>query len=146
MNTHSMRLLGVVVLTGAFAGACGSSGGGATGAAGWKKSHGAAVAAVSTDLDLARQALDQGQRPVVLSTCNQLQEDLGPARKALPAPDPKVDGAVRTALDSIAAGVADCLDAARVANQAALTEKAMAELKDARSKMDDASTAVAAWT
>lgn len=132
-------------MAGALVGGCGGSSDGGSGAAGWRKSHGAAIAAVSTDLDIARQALDQGQRPVILASCNQLQEDLTPARKALPVPDTTVDGALRGALDAIGTGVASCLEGARVANQASITERAMAELKDARPKMDDAAKAIAAW-
>jgi hypothetical protein len=67
------------------------------------------------------------------------------ARKALPVPDPTADGALRTALDTIAAGVADCLEAARVGNQASLTEKAQREIKDGRVKMDDANKAIQNW-
>ena len=148
MNTHSSTgWRGAVLLaTATLAGACGGgSGGGTTNKAGWAKAHGAAVSAVSTDLDAARQALDTGQRPVILAACNQLQEDLVDARKGLPVPDAAADGALRSALDAVGAGVPDCLEGARLANQASITEKAIAELRDARPKMDDADKAIAAW-
>jgi len=148
MNTHSRwgRWRWPALLTGAIlAGACGGGSGGTTDKAGWTTAHGAAVSAVSTDLDAARQALDTGQRPVILSACNQLQEDLVDARKGLPVPDTTVDRALRPALDAVGAGVPDCLEGARLASQASITEKAIAELRDARPKMDDANKAIAAW-
>jgi hypothetical protein len=146
MNSHSKGWWAAVLATAAVAVGCGGgSGGGATDKAGWTKAHGAAVSAVSTDLDAARQALDTGQRPSILSSCNQLQEDLVDARKGLPVPDATVDGALRAALDAVGAGVPDCLEGARLANQASVTEKAIAEFRDARPKLDDADKALAAW-
>jgi hypothetical protein len=146
MNSHSKRFWATAVLAAAVTGACGGSGGGtATGKAGWTKSHGGIVMTTSIDIDVANQALDAGQRPDVLAACNQLNEDVPTARKGLPAPDPTVDAALRAALDATATGVADCLEAARVANQASLTEKAQREIKDARAKMDVANKAIADW-
>ncbi|HEX3622640.1 MAG TPA: hypothetical protein VHT97_10020 [Acidimicrobiales bacterium] len=133
------------MLAGALTGACGGGSGGTTTKAGWTKSHGPIISTTSIDIDVANQALGTGQRPDVLSACNQLQDDLPKARKALPAPNPAVDGALRTAFDTITTGVADCLEAARVTNQATLTEKAQAEIKDARVKMDAANKAIADW-
>ena len=124
----------------------GSDDGAATNKAEWEKKHGAAVAAVSTDLDQARQALSGGQRQVIISACTQLREDLVEARKALPVPNPSVDGLLRTAFDAIEAGVPDCIDGARIANQAHITETAIAEFRDARPKLDEANRAIAEWT
>ncbi len=150
MNKHSTArrwcaaaALGVLVFT-----SCGgdSDDGAATDKAEWEEKHGAAVAAVSTDLDEARQALSGGQRQLIISACTQLQEDLVEAREALPVPDPTVDAALRSALDAIEAGVPDCLEGARLANQAHITETAIAEFRDARPKMDEANRAIADWT
>src|SRR5436305_457597 len=149
MNTHSKRLWPAVVmavtLTVALTAACGGGSSNTTTKAGWTKAHGPIVSTTSIDLDVVNQALDAGQRPDVLAACNQLNEDVPKARKALPVPDPTADGALRTALDTIAAGVADCLEAARVGNQASLTEKAQREIKDGRVKMDDANKAIQNW-
>lgn len=149
MNNHSNgRLTRAVALVALVLGACsgGSDDGAASTKAEWEQKHGAAVAAVSTDLDQARQALSGGQRQVIISACTQLQEDLVEARKALAVPDPSVDGALRIAFDAIDAGVPDCLQGARVANQAHITESAIATFRDARPKMDEANRAIAAWT
>lgn len=146
MNSHSKRFWPAVGLVIALTAACGGGGSGSTTTkAGWTKKHGPIVSTTSIDLDVANQALDAGQRPDVLAACNQLNDDVPQARKALPVPDPAADGALRTALDTIAGGVADCLEAARVGNQATLTEKAQAEIKDARVKMDDANKAIQNW-
>lgn len=135
------------VLAALLGGACGgaSGGGPAAGKSDWEKRHGAAVRAVSVDLDSAREGLAKGDRPAIISSCNQLKEDLVDARKGLPVPDPTVDGAVRRAFDAIEAGVPDCLEGARVASQASITESAIAKFRDARPAMDDANAAIAAW-
>ena len=149
MNNHSIGLrrssvLALTVLLAACGG--GSDDGAAKNKAEWEEKHGQAVAAVSTDLDQARQALSSRQRQVIISACTQLQEDLVEARKALPVPNPSVDGILRTALDAVEAGVPDCLDGARIANQAHITETAIAEFRDARPKLDEANRAIAEWT
>lgn len=126
--------------------ACGGgSGGPAADKQTWEERHGADVRAVSIDLDAARQALDKGDRRVILSSCNQLEEDLAAARKGLPVPEPAVDGALRSALDAVESGVPDCLQGARVASEAAITERAIAKFGDARPKLDEATAAIAAW-
>jgi len=147
MNLYSKRkLAGMALGLALVAGACGSgSSDKATSKADWNKAHGADITALSTDLDLARTALDKGDRPVILSSCNQLQEDIAAARKGLPVPDPASDTALRGAIDAIAAGVPDCIEGGRVASQARITESAQAKMKDARPKMDDATKALAAW-
>lgn len=147
MNIHSIRFRLAVILGVAVCGACGGGGGSgnANTKAGWTKAHGPIVSTTSIDIDVANQALDAGQRPDVLAACNQLNEDLPKARKALPVPDPTVDGALRATLDVTNAAVTDCLEAARVGNQASLTEKAQREIKDARAKMDDTNKAIENW-
>ncbi len=147
MNSHSKHLLwpSLVVTLVVTAGCGGSGGGSATTKSGWTKSHGSAVTTFSSDIDVADQALDAGQRPDVLSGCNQLNDDLPNVRKALPVPDPNADSTLRAALDAATPGVADCLQAARVGNDARLTEQAQREIKDARTKMDAANKAIADW-
>ncbi len=146
-DSNGSRWSAALLLTVVLA-ACGggTDDGAATTKADWEKKHGAAVAAVSTDLDQAREALSGGQRQIIISACTQLQEDLAEARKALPVPNPSVDGLLRSAFDAIEAGVPDCLDGARIANQAHITETAIAEFRDARPKMDEANKAIAEWT
>ncbi len=138
-------MVAVAVVLTAGCGGGDSGNGAAADKSEWEERHGEAVQAVSLDLDSARDALSKGDRPVILSSCNQLEEDLAEARKALPVPDPTVDGALRAALDAIQAGVPDCLQGARVASQASITESAIAKFRDARPKMDDANAAIAAW-
>ncbi len=101
MNNHSIGRVVAGVALALAVGACGgdSEEGAATNKADWEKRHGPAVAAVSADLDQARQALSGGQRQLIISACTQLQEDLVDARKALPVPNPSVDAALRRALD-----------------------------------------------
>jgi len=149
MNNHSKRF-GIVVLAAAlFAGACGGGSddeGGAANKGDWEKKHGSIVSAVSDDIDRSIQALNAGQRPVVLQECTQLQEDLTEAKKkAVPVPDGVVDAAVRAAFDATSTAVGTCLGGARQANNADLVEEAQAQMKTAREKYSAAQDAIAAW-
>jgi hypothetical protein len=138
----------MVVLTAAlFAGACGGSDdeGGAANKGDWEKKHGATVKVVSDDIDRAVQALNAGQRPVVLSECTQLQEDLVDAKKAVPVPDSTVDGALRKALDDTTTAANTCVEGGRVASDASIVEKAQREMKTARDSYSKAQDAIAAW-
>ena len=151
MNLYSKRrwlslLLPVAVLATACGGGGSDGGGAATSKVDWEKRHGAIVNAVSLDIDLANGGLDKGDRPVILSSCNQLQEDVADARKALPVPDPTVDAALRAALDAAGAASPTCLEGGRVAGDASIVEKAQREMKAARAKMDDAQSAINAWS
>lgn len=147
MNLYSKRSGVAFVLLWALATACGgdSDESGATNKADWEKKHGAVVNAVSLDVDLANGGLDRGDRPVILSSCIQLQEDVTDARKAVPVPDPDVDSALRAALDSVGTAVVTCIEGGRVASDARIVEKAQAEMKDARAKLDAAQAAIRAW-
>jgi hypothetical protein len=138
--------LGAILLIGAVGGCGGgSSGPAATTKAGWSNQHGAAVKAVSTELDLAQATLTAGNQQNIIGDCSLLRDDVTEARKVLPVPDATVDAALRQALDSVDVGAADCVQGGRVASNATLNEKAMAELKTARVKMDAANQALAAW-
>jgi hypothetical protein len=146
MNHYSKWVAGVALgVVASTTVGCGGDSDDATTKAGWTEKHGAAVKAVSGDIDSSRSALSGGQRPDILASCNQLEEDLASARKGLPVPDPSSDAALRKALDTTSAGAADCLQGARIANQAAITEKGIAELRDARGQLDDAQKAIDAW-
>ena len=135
----------VVVALGACGGGSGDGSAGG-GKAGWEKKHGAAVTAVSADVDAANAALDKGDRPVILSSCNQLQEDMADARKALPVPDATVDGSVRAAFAAVDTAVPTCLQGARIANDNLIVEQAQREMKAAREKLDAATNAIDAWS
>ena len=128
-------------------GACGggSDEGAATNKADWQSEHGPVINAVSLDVDAANDALTKGDRAVILSSCNQLQEDLADARKSLPVPDAAVDGSLRSALDSIGKATPTCLQGARIANDNHLVEQAQREMKDARTKLDEAQKAIDSW-
>ncbi|MDQ3898604.1 MAG: hypothetical protein M3326_15400 [Actinomycetota bacterium] len=150
MNIHSNGrwLTGGVLLLLAL-GACGGGsddGGAPADKRGWEAKHGAVVTAVSTDVDTANAALDKGDRPVILSSCNQLQEDLADARKAVPVPDATVDARLRAALDAVGTAVPTCLQGARVASDNRLVEQAQREMKDARAKLDEATKAIDDWS
>ena len=148
MNNHSTRwslaaaLLAAVVL----AGCGGDSDSGTSSKADWEKKHGSVVAAVSTDVDAANGALDKGERPVILNSCNQLKADMADAHKALPVPDATADSSLRAAFDAIDTAVPTCLQGAQVASDAHLVEQAQREMKTARDKLDEAQTAIAAWS
>jgi hypothetical protein len=148
MNNHSKRF-GMAVLAAALvAGACGGGDdeGGAANKGDWEKKHGSIVSAVSDDIDRSVQALNAGQRPVVLQECTQLKEDLTEAKKkAVPVPDGVVDAAVRAAFDATTTAVDTCLEGARVASDASIVEKAQREMKTAREKYSAAQDAIAAW-
>jgi hypothetical protein len=137
-----------VLVVALFAGACGGSDdeGGAANKGDWEKKHGSIVTAVSDDIDRSVQALNAGQRPVVLQECTQLQEDLNDAKKkAVPVPDGVVDAAVRAAFDATTTAVGTCLAGARQASNADLVEEAQAQMKTAREKYSVAQDAIAAW-
>src|SRR5687768_7081284 len=119
MNSHSNRralALGMVMVLAAACG--GSENGEAANKAEWEEKHGSAVSITSDDLDRSVQALNAGQRPVVLSTCTQLEEGLVETRKALPVPDPSVDAALRSALDATGTAARTCVEGGRVASDA----------------------------
>jgi hypothetical protein len=139
-----MTVWSVIALTVIGVAGCGKSTSPTT-KAGWTKDHGASVATLSTQLDFARSALDKGDRQAILSACNLLRDDLADTRKALPVPNAGVDTALRQALGSVTTGVADCLQGARVASVASIVERAMAELGDARTRLDGANRAIASW-
>lgn len=131
-----------------LAGACGGGSddeGGAANKAEWEEEHGSTFSVVSDDIDRAVEALDAGQRPVVLSVCTQLQEDLVEAKKAVPAPDPTVDAALRSAFDATTTAVTTCVEGARIASDAEIIEQAQREMDVARERYDAAERAVEAW-
>lgn len=147
MNNHSKRFGILVLAVALFAGACGGSDdeGGAANKAEWDEKYSAIVKSVSDDIDRSVQALNAGQRPVVLSECTQLQEDLVEARKAVPVPDSTVDGALRAAFDATSTAVDTCVEGARIASDADKIEEAQAQMKTAREKYDAAQSAIEAW-
>ncbi|HJV08315.1 MAG TPA: hypothetical protein VJ653_01480 [Acidimicrobiales bacterium] len=148
MNNHSNRLwraavVGLIVVAGACGG--GDDGGGAANKGDWEKEYAAIVKSVSDDIDRSVQALNAGQRPVVLSECTQLQEDLVDAKKAVPVPDGTVDAALRSAFDVTTKAVNTCVDGARIASDADKIEEAQAQMKTARETYSAAQDAIAAW-
>ncbi len=147
MNNHSNRLVWAVVVVALLTGSCGggSDGGAAANKGDWEKKHGSAVQAVSDDIDRSVQALNAGQRPILLSECTQLMEDLAGARKAVPVPDATVDAALRSAFDAAGTAVGTCVEGARIASEASIIEKAQREMKVAREKYDAAQSAIEAW-
>lgn len=147
MNNHSNRWRSAVVLLALALGACGgdSDGGAASNKVEWQEEHGSAVSVVSDDIDRSNQALNSGERSNLLSTCTQLQEDIGEARGALPVPDPTVDAALRSALDATEIAARNCVDGARVASEAHRVELAQRDMKTARERFDEAERAIDAW-
>src|SRR5215212_12120928 len=149
VNNHSKRFGMAVLAVALFAGGCGGGSddeGGAANKGDWEKKHGSIVTSVSDDIDRSVQALNAGQRPVVLQECTQLQEDLTEAKKkAVPVPDSVVDAALRAAFDATTTAVGTCLEGARVASNADLVEEAQAQMKTAREKYSAAQDAIAAW-
>lgn len=148
MNNHSNRLRIAVALAALAVGACGggSDGGGAANKGDWEKKNGSIVSTVSDDIDRSVQALNAGQRPVILQECTQLEEDLTEAKKkAVPVPDGVVDAAMRAAFDATTTAVNTCLEGARLASNADLVEEAQAQMKTARETYSTAQDAVAAW-
>ena len=151
MNNYSTRLRVGFVAAALLAGGCGGDdgddggGGGAANKAEWQKRHASAVSVVSDGIDRSVEALNAGQRPVVLSECTQLKDDLAEARKAVPAPDAAVDAALRSALDATSTAVGTCVEGARIASEAAIVEKAQREMKVARERYDAAEGAIEAW-
>ena len=148
MNNHSMRFGMALAALALAAGACGGSDdeGGAANKAEWDEKYSLIVKSVSDDIDRSVQALNAGQRPVVLSECTQLKDDLVEAKKAVPVPDSTVDGALRAAFDATTTAVDTCVEGARLASDADIIEEAQAQMKTAREKYDAAQDAIAAWS
>ncbi len=126
-------------------GGCGGGGSDASSKEGWESRHGDALAALSTDLDAARDDLSRGDRALILSSCNQLQSTVAETRQGLPVPDQAADGALRKALDQLATGAEDCVAGARQASDARAVEKAIAELREGRAALDEARAAIRNW-
>jgi hypothetical protein len=112
--------------------------------AAWMDRHGKAIAALNTDLEVARSTLSSLLRPDILGSCNQLRDSLAEAREGLPVPDPAVDAALRTALDAVAVGTEDCIAGARGPDIPQL-EKSFGELREAHTLMDAANRSIEAW-
>jgi hypothetical protein len=135
-------------MAGAVLGGCGSSSdssGAAANKSDWDKKNGSAVKAVSIDVDESNTALDKGDRVAILSACNELKTDLADARKGLPVPDATVDAALKSGLDAVGTATDSCINGARIANDNHLVEQAQTDMKVARTKLDDAQKAIAAW-
>lgn len=147
MNNHSNRWRSAALLVALAVGACGgdSDGGAATNKADWQEEYGNEISVVSDDIDRSNQALSSGERTLLLSTCMQLQEEVGAARDALPVPDATVDAALRSALDATEIAATSCVEGARVASEAHRVEQAQAEMKTARERFDEAQQAIDAW-
>ena len=124
MNNHSTRRALAMVAMALLTTGCGggSDESGASTRAEWQDKYASAVSVVSDDIDRSVQALNAGQRPVLLSECTQLMEDLADARKAVPAPNPAVDDALRAAFDAAGTAVGTCVEGARVASDASIVE------------------------
>ena len=147
MNNHSTRWGLALALAAVLGVSCGggSDDSAATNKADWEKKHASAVKVVSEDIDRSVQALNAGQRPVVLSECTQLKDDLADAKKAVPAPDPAVDAALSSALAATETAMNTCVEGGRVASDASIVEKAQREMKTAREQYDAAQKAIEAW-
>jgi hypothetical protein len=146
MNKYSKRFRSALLLGAFVLGACGGeSGEGAASKADWEDKHASAVTAVSQDIDRTNQALNIGERSVLLQECTQLTEDLTDAKKSVPAPDPAVDSALRAAFDATDDAAKQCIEGARVAGVAHLVEEAQRKMKIAREKMDAAESALKSW-
>lgn len=146
-----MRPLGISAVTLAVvlvtAGCGGGSGGSKTlTKAQWESRYGPAVTTLSTQLDFSRSDLRKGVQQDILSGCSLLRDDVTAAKGALPVPNPASDAALRKALTELTQGAADCIQGARVASDAAITEQAMRELDTSRSYLDSAQQAIAAWS
>jgi len=100
---------------------------------------------MGTELGLARTALAAGERQSILGACSLLEDDVVEARTGLPAPNPGVDSALRRAVSAVQMGASDCFRGAQLASVASLNEKAMAELADAKTKVDAFNQALASW-
>lgn len=136
-------VVGIAVLAG-----CGGGGGG--GSAGtkaeWEEQNGQLVAAYSRSLDDAMNNINQGARANTVGSCTQVADD---ARElddqAFPVPNPTVDAALRLAVDNGTKAAASCISGSG-AGGARDIEKAQVEFQDARRAMDDAESAISAWS
>jgi hypothetical protein len=136
----------VAALLAVALGACGGDDGNGApeSKAEWEARHRAAVVDVGASLDAARAALSDGEPVGIRTGCGALRDSEAEAREALPVPDAEADAALRQALDSVAKGVGDCLQAMATSDARQL-ERAIAGLRGARGELDKANQALAAW-
>lgn len=139
-----VRTAAAVVAAALLAGCGGGSGPAESSKAAWMARHGEAMAALDTDLEVARSTLSSLLRPDILGSCNQLRDSLAEARKGLPVPDPTTDVTLRTALDAVAVGAEDCIQGARGPDIPQL-EKSFRELREAHALLDAANRSIEAW-
>ena len=126
---------------------CGGGGGGkANDKASWQKDNGSLVTAFSKDIDDAITTITQGERNATVASCTQVQDDGNELRtKATPVPNATVDGALKKAIDLANQAAADCLKGAKNTD-AREVEAAQREFPDARKALNDAQSAINAWT
>ena len=127
--------------------ACGGGDGGGTDTKeGWQDEHGELFEAYSRDLSAAGNTINQGERTLTISTCQQVIDDAKEIKaKALPVPDSAVDGPLRTALDMGIKAGEECLTGARNTD-ARSVEAAQRDFAEARKAMDEAEAAYKAWS
>lgn len=125
--------------------ACGDGDGGAAKSkAEWDADHEAQVEAVASSLATARAAFSDGDPVGIRTSCGALRDSEVEARSGLPVPDSSADVALRTALDAVARGVGDCLQA-MAKSDARQLERSIAQLRLAQGEMDRATQALANW-
>lgn len=134
------RWAAVVALVGLVA--CGGSGGKSGSLVDWKQRHGAAIVGLGASLDRVAAATKEGEPIGIRTSCAALRESVNEAKDTLPVPDAKADAALRSAIESVSAGVTDCLGAMATGDARQL-ERSITQLREARLKLDGANAALA---
>lgn len=139
-------VVAAVVGLGMVAAACGGGDdGGVATRAEWEEEHGADLTALSRELDVTDATLSSGNRQSIQGACTLLRESASEFRSdALPVPQASVQQALDRALDAIDTAAQSCLTGAR-SGAAAEVEAAMDRMDDARTALDGAQAAIAAW-
>lgn len=135
----------VLVLVALSAAACGGDGGGGESKDDWYGEHRELISAFSRSLGDGLNTINQGERTRTLSTCTQVIDDAKEVQeKALPVPNPAVDGPLRKAVDEAIKAGENCLKGGRQTDARAV-EAAQVQFTDARKAMDEAEAAINVW-
>ena len=133
------RAWAAVVAATLMAGCGGGDGGGGQPktVAAWQAEYGSTLVGLDSALDRA-QAATRGGDPVGIRTnCEGLRDSVMEAQETPPVPDASVDQPLRSALDRLAKGAADCLRSVSQGDTP-LLERSIVEIREARSAFDTA--------
>ena len=127
------------VLTIALTACGGGDGGGSEPAtvAAWQEEYGPVVDAVGTAIDRTQAATREGEPVGIRTNCEGLRDSVDEAKATPAVPDAAANEALRSALDAVGKGAADCLRSV-AQGDTRLLERSISEIREARLLLDTA--------